>query len=151
MVASPVWLTHPAAAPGYLMKQLLIHLQCLGCGVRIVPLRRILRAGQGINGVMVKRHAVGKADAVYLPARLEMVSNGDLVVSILATQDEIVAFATDVKIAAVHVAEINTVMPSRSGIVVVDDVITVSACEMVDVITAPTIQNIIPLSPYKSS
>ena len=92
---------------------------------------------------MVKRHAVGKVNTVYLPARLEMVGNGDLVVSILATQDEIVAFATDVKIAAVHVAEINTVMPSRSGIVVVDDVITVSACEMVDVITAPTIQNII--------
>ena len=92
---------------------------------------------------MAKRHAVGKVNTVYLPARLEMVGNGDLVVSILATQDEIVAFATDVKIAAVHVAKINTVMPSRPGIVVVDDVITVSACEMIDVITTPAIQNVI--------
>ena len=92
---------------------------------------------------MVKRRAIGKADAVYLPAIKEMVGNSDLIFTVFATQDEIATFATDVKIAAVHVGEINTVMPSQSGIGIIDDITTETACKTVNIISGTTAENII--------
>ena len=92
---------------------------------------------------MVQRRTVGKADAVYLPAIKEMVGNGNLILTVFATQDEIATFATDVNIAAVYVAEINAVMPSQSGIVIIDDITTESACKTVNIISGTTAESII--------
>ena len=92
---------------------------------------------------MVKRRAIGKADAVYLPAIKEMVGNGDLIFTVFAAQDEIVAFATDVKITAVHFAKINAVMSSQSAVIIIDDIMTESACKTVNIISGTTAENII--------
>lgn len=92
---------------------------------------------------MVKRRAIGKADAVYLPAIKEMVGNSDLIFTVFTTQDEIATFAADVNIAAVYVAEINAVMPSQSGVVIIDDITTESACKTVNIISGTTAESII--------
>ena len=121
----------------------LIHLQSLGSRMHIVSSRRILCANRAIDSAMVKRRAIGKADAVYLPAIKEMVGNSDLIFTVFTTQDEIATFAADVNIAAVYVAEINAVMPSQSGVVIIDDITTESACKTVNIISGTTAENII--------